>query len=115
MNLKIRQVRENSFGWLVKMLSQKIDTIMESELRSIGLTRGIFATLMMLSEQEGVNQTELGNAIGIPGYATTPGWLGYSDELLVRLSREAVADGFRQIKYRCGQHAAETVNKVHCH
>ena len=71
MNLKIRQVRENSFGWLVKMLSQKIDTIMESELRSIGLTRGIFATLMMLSEQEGVNQTELGNAIGIPGYATT--------------------------------------------
>ena len=71
MNLKIRQVRENSFGWLVKMLSRKIDTIMESELRSIGLTRGIFATLMMLSEQEGVNQTELGNAIGIPGYATT--------------------------------------------
>ncbi|MEA3436331.1 MAG: MarR family winged helix-turn-helix transcriptional regulator [Thermodesulfobacteriota bacterium] len=71
MNLKIRQVRENSFGWLVKMLSQKIDTIMESGLRSIGLTRGIFATLMMLSEQEGVNQTELGNAIGIPGYATT--------------------------------------------
>jgi DNA-binding MarR family transcriptional regulator len=71
MNLKIRRVRENSFGWLVKMLAQKIDTIMDYELRSIGLNKRIFATLMMLSEQEGVNQTELGNAIGIPGYATT--------------------------------------------
>lgn len=53
------------------MLSRKIDTMMDDELRSIGLNKGIFATLMMLSEQEGVNQTELGNAIGIPGYATT--------------------------------------------
>ena len=44
---------------------------MDNELRSIGLNKRIFATLMMLSEQEGVNQTELGNAIGIPGYATT--------------------------------------------
>ncbi len=53
------------------MLARKIDLILDDELRSIGLNKGIFATLMMLSEQEGVNQTELGNAIGIPGYATT--------------------------------------------
>ena len=26
---------------------------------------------MMLSEQEGVNQTELGKAVGVPGYTTT--------------------------------------------
>jgi DNA-binding MarR family transcriptional regulator len=71
MNLKIRQVRENSFGWLVKMLSRKIDTIMSDELQSMGLNLGLFATLMMLSEQEGVNQTELGNAVGVPGYTTT--------------------------------------------
>jgi len=39
---------------------------------------------------------------GYPAYTTTPGWLGYSDELLVRLSREAVDDGFRQIKLKVG-------------
>jgi DNA-binding MarR family transcriptional regulator len=71
MNLKVKQIRENSFGWLVKMLALKIDTVMDTELRSIGLNKGLFGTLMMLSEKEGVNQTELGNAIGIPGYATT--------------------------------------------
>ncbi|HEX5617651.1 MAG TPA: enolase C-terminal domain-like protein [Solirubrobacteraceae bacterium] len=41
-------------------------------------------------------------AEGYPAYTTTPGWLGYDDEKLVRLSREAVADGFSQIKLKVG-------------
>jgi DNA-binding MarR family transcriptional regulator len=71
MNIKARQTRENSFGWLVKMLSQKIDKFMVEELRPLDLNLGSFAILMMLSEQEGVNQTELGKAVGVPGYTTT--------------------------------------------
>ncbi|WP_328752631.1 fuconate dehydratase [Streptomyces sp. NBC_00285] len=39
---------------------------------------------------------------GYPAYTTTPGWLGYDDEKLVRLSKEAVADGFSQIKLKVG-------------
>jgi L-fuconate dehydratase len=39
---------------------------------------------------------------GYPAYTTTPGWLGYTDDKLVRLSREAVADGFTQIKIKVG-------------
>jgi len=39
---------------------------------------------------------------GYPAYTTTPGWLGYSDEKLVRLSRQAVADGFEMIKLKVG-------------
>jgi DNA-binding MarR family transcriptional regulator len=71
MNIKARQARENSFGWLVKMLSQKIDKFMAEELRPLDLNLGSFAILMMLSEQEGVNQTELGKSVGVPGYTTT--------------------------------------------
>ncbi len=37
---------------------------------------------------------------GYPGYTTTPGWLGYSDEKLVRLSKKAVEDGFGMIKLK---------------
>ena len=40
--------------------------------------------------------------IGYPGYTTSPGWIGYSDEKLVRLSRQAVSDGFSQIKLKVG-------------
>ncbi|WP_369053855.1 enolase C-terminal domain-like protein [Kineococcus terrestris] len=39
---------------------------------------------------------------GYPAYTTTPGWLGYDDDKLVRLSREAVADGFGMIKLKVG-------------
>ncbi|MEW1959302.1 L-fuconate dehydratase [Kineococcus sp. NPDC059986] len=39
---------------------------------------------------------------GFPAYTTTPGWLGYSDEKLVRLAHEAVAEGFSQIKLKVG-------------
>ncbi|MFD4874540.1 hypothetical protein ACFWOB_14405 [Streptomyces sp. NPDC058420] len=39
---------------------------------------------------------------GYPAYTTTPGWLGYNDEKLIRLSKEAVAEGFGQIKLKVG-------------
>ncbi|NUP75091.1 MAG: fuconate dehydratase, partial [Sinomonas sp.] len=41
-------------------------------------------------------------ADGYPAYTTSPGWLGYSDEKLVRLSRQAAADGFSMIKLKVG-------------
>lgn len=41
-------------------------------------------------------------ADGLQAYTTTPGWLGYSDEKLIRLSREAVAEGFELIKLKVG-------------
>ena len=41
-------------------------------------------------------------ATGYPGYTTSPGWLGYSDEKLERLAREAMAQGFTQIKLKVG-------------
>jgi L-fuconate dehydratase len=49
---------------------------------------------------------------GYPAYTTTPGWLGYSDEKLVRLSREAVTDGFRQIKLKVGGDAASDARRM---
>jgi len=49
---------------------------------------------------------------GYPAYTTTPGWLGYSDEKLVRLAREAVADGFDQIKLKVGADVEEDVRRM---
>jgi L-fuconate dehydratase len=40
--------------------------------------------------------------LGYPAYTTTPGWLGYDDQKLYRLCREAVAEGFGQIKLKVG-------------
>ncbi|MFC1411423.1 enolase C-terminal domain-like protein [Streptacidiphilus sp. N1-12] len=49
---------------------------------------------------------------GYPAYTTTPGWIGYSDQKLVRLSREAVADGFTQIKLKVGADRADDARRM---
>jgi L-fuconate dehydratase len=49
---------------------------------------------------------------GYPAYTTSPGWLGYSDEKLAQLSREAVADGFTQIKLKVGGSLEDDVRRM---
>ena len=49
---------------------------------------------------------------GYPAYTTTPGWLGYSDEKLVRLAREAVAEGFAQIKLKVGGDLDDDIRRL---
>ena len=49
---------------------------------------------------------------GYPAYTTTPGWLGYDDEKLERLCREAVAEGFTQIKLKVGGDLADDIRRV---
>ncbi|GAA1589700.1 enolase C-terminal domain-like protein [Leucobacter aridicollis] len=51
-------------------------------------------------------------ANGHPAYTTTPGWLGYSDEKLVRLSKEAVAAGYDMIKLKVGTSLEDDVRRM---
>jgi L-fuconate dehydratase len=51
-------------------------------------------------------------AEGYPAYTTSPGWLGYSDEKLVRLAKEAVADGFGQIKLKVGADLEDDLRRL---
>ncbi|MEY9947427.1 L-fuconate dehydratase [Kitasatospora sp. GAS1066B] len=49
--------------------------------------------------------------VGYPGYTTSPGWLGYSDEKLTRLAQQALADGFTQIKLKVGADLADDIRR----
>ena len=40
---------------------------------------------------------------GYPAYTTSAGWLGYPDDKIRRLCREALQDGFRHIKIKVGR------------
>lgn len=50
-------------------------------------------------------------AEGYPAYTTSPGWLGYSDDKLARLAKEAVAEGFTQIKLKVGADVEDDVRR----
>ena len=48
---------------------------------------------------------------GYPAYTTSAGWLGYSDETLRRLCREAVAAGFTHLKIKVGRDLHDDVRR----
>jgi L-fuconate dehydratase len=49
---------------------------------------------------------------GFPAYTTSAGWLGYSDEKIRRLCREAVAAGWEHIKIKVGRDLADDMRRA---
>lgn len=49
---------------------------------------------------------------GYPAYTTSAGWLGYSDEKIRRLSREALAEGFTHLKMKVGANLEDDIRRA---
>ncbi|MGW0312216.1 L-fuconate dehydratase [Streptomyces flavidovirens] len=90
--------------WLVSQVDFRYIADVLSPQDALGLLR---------RGREGRGEREaLLRANGYPGYTTSPGWLGYSDEKLTRLARRAVADGFTQIKLKVGADLADDIRRL---
>ena len=63
--------REQSAGWMFKTISNWIDEELSRQLKSLGLSRIQFPIMMVLLEEEGLTQVEIGKRIYMPGYATS--------------------------------------------
>ncbi len=51
-------------------------------------------------------------AQGYPAYTTSAGWLGYSDDKVRALCREALADGWRHFKVKVGADAQDDAHRL---
>ena len=49
---------------------------------------------------------------GYPAYTTSTGWLGYSDEKVRRLCREAIAEGWTAFKMKVGQNLDDNIRRA---
>lgn len=49
---------------------------------------------------------------GYPAYTTSAGWLGYSEEKIRRLCKEAVAEGWKHIKMKVGGNLEEDMRRA---
>ncbi|HLV99996.1 MAG TPA: L-fuconate dehydratase [Ktedonobacterales bacterium] len=50
--------------------------------------------------------------VGYPAYTTSAGWLGYSDEKLRRLCREAITQGWTHFKLKVGLHVEDDLRRA---
>jgi L-fuconate dehydratase len=67
-----------------------------------------------LMKWQGTKQQRIENLMkaGYPGYTTSAGWLGYSDEKIRRLCREAKAEGWRHIKMKVGSNLQDDMRRA---
>ncbi|TVQ03256.1 MAG: L-fuconate dehydratase [Balneolaceae bacterium] len=49
---------------------------------------------------------------GYPAYTTSAGWLGYNDDKIKRLCREAVKDGFTHVKMKVGSNLEDDIRRA---
>ena len=106
-DLKCRRAGKPLWLLLAEMTPEEIVSAVDFSHLSNALTREEALDLLRRGEADKAERIAELQAHGYPAYTTTPGWLGYSDEKLVRLSKEAVADGFEMIKLKVGGSIAE--------
>jgi L-fuconate dehydratase len=69
------------------------------------------AILERMAPTRGEREAEMLRS-GFPAYTTSVGWLGYSDEKLRTLCRQAVAAGWSHVKMKVGQNIEDDVRRA---
>ena len=101
-DLKAKRAGMPLWQLLSRMSPEEIVDLVDFRYLSDALTRDEALEILRGSESGRADRERQLLAEGYPAYTTTPGWLGYSDEKLTRLCKEALDDGFTQIKLKVG-------------
>ncbi|MGW2838674.1 enolase C-terminal domain-like protein [Streptomyces sp. NPDC001493] len=98
--------------FLATMTPEELVSLVDFRYLTDALTPEDALEILRAAEPGRAERTERLLAQGYPAYTTSPGWLGYDDEKLVRLAKEAVADGFTQIKLKVGGDRDDDVRRL---
>ncbi|HUG86509.1 MAG TPA: L-fuconate dehydratase [Euzebya sp.] len=101
-DLKAKRAAKPVWRLLSEMTPEEIVALVDFRYLSDALTPEDALDILRAAQPGRAERTRRLQAEGYPAYTTSPGWLGYSDDKLARLAREAVADGFTQIKLKVG-------------
>ncbi|MHA7292404.1 enolase C-terminal domain-like protein [Arthrobacter sp. HLT1-21] len=111
-DLKAKRAALPLWKLLARMTPEELVSLVDFRYLTDALTEAeALAILRAAHPGRAAREAEL-LAEGYPAYTTTPGWLGYSDEKLARLCREAAAEGFHQIKLKVGAHLEDDIRRL---
>jgi L-fuconate dehydratase len=101
-DLKAKRAGKPLWRLLAEMSPEELVDLVDFRYLSDALTPEQALEILRAAEdgkQERIARIE---AEGYPAYTTSPGWLGYDDDKLRRLCKEALDQGFGQIKLKVG-------------
>jgi L-fuconate dehydratase len=111
-DLKAKRAGLPLWKLLSQMTPEELVGLVDFRYLSNALTRDDSLAILRSAEPGRTKRQNDLLADGYPGYTTTPGWLGYDDEKLARLCREAVADGFTLVKLKVGANRVDDVRRL---
>ncbi|MEU0569895.1 L-fuconate dehydratase [Nonomuraea sp. NPDC005983] len=101
-DLKAKRAGKPLWLLLSEMTPEQIVDLIDFRYLSDALTPEQALQILKEAEPTRKQRIELLKAEGYPAYTTSPGWLGYDDDKLRRLCKEALDQGFPQIKLKVG-------------
>ncbi len=111
-DLKARLAGKPLWRLLADMSPQELVDLVDFRYIEDALTREQALELLHAAQPGRAERQMRLHETGYPAYATTPGWLGYDDDKLVRLSRQAAGEGFSMIKLKVGADRAADLRRV---
>ncbi len=101
-DLVARRAGKPLWRLLVDMPARELAAVADLRYVTDVLTRDEAETMLAALEPTRQQRVAELERVGYPCYTTSPGWLGYDDDKLARLCKEAIEAGFRHIKLKVG-------------
>ncbi|WP_421106463.1 enolase C-terminal domain-like protein [Streptomyces sp. NEAU-S77] len=111
-DLAARQAGKPLWQFLADMSPEELADLVDYRYLSDALTRDEALAILRAAEPGRAERAALLRERGYPAYTTSAGWLGYSDEKMIKLAQEAVAEGFDQIKLKVGGDLDEDLRRM---
>jgi L-fuconate dehydratase len=111
-DLKAKRAGRPLWLLLAEMPAEELVALVDFRYLTDALTPGEALHILRRAEGGRAERVAYLREHGFPAYTTSPGWLGYSDDKLRRLCKEAVAQGFTQIKLKVGADLADDLRRI---
>jgi L-fuconate dehydratase len=101
-DLRAKQAREPLWLLLARLSPEELVSVIDFRYIRDALTEEEALDLLRGAAAGKQRRQEEILASGYPAYTTSAGWLGYDDDKIATLARQALGDGFRHIKMKVG-------------
>ncbi|WP_193175205.1 enolase C-terminal domain-like protein [Oricola nitratireducens] len=111
-DLLAKQAGKPVWRLVAEMNPEEIVDIVDFRYLTDAITRDEALDILRRAEAGKTERIAKLEATGYPCYTTSAGWLGYSDEKLRRLCREAVDAGYTHVKLKVGRDLDDDIRRL---